>query len=169
MKLIEALKQLKYLMKKAEDYRRNASQYSADMEFDQPPFPDMKMKVAEYMQGHSDLIREINHLRYRLQKTNVLTQVTLQLHGKAVTKSIYEWIQRRKELADLELKAWQGLTDKGLTDRLYQQTNGASAPMKMRRYYDPVEKERRVAELKLEPVLIDSALEIANCQYDLVE
>jgi hypothetical protein len=169
MKLIEALKQLKYLAKKADDLVDKISKNSADMEFDQPIAPDMKSKIAEWLQAHGDIVREISRLRYRLQKTNVSTSLTIRLHDVDVTKSLFEWIQRRKDLAKMELQAWEKLTDRNLKDGQYQQTNGQLAVMKMRRYYDPQMKERKIDLLKAEPHLIDAALEIANCSADLLE
>ncbi len=169
MKIIEALKQIKYLAKKAEDLQGKLALHSADLEFDNAPFPDMKQKIKEWMQAHTDIVREVGRLRYRLQKTNTNTILTIQLNGVDVTKSIYEWIQRRKDLAKLELCAWQKLTDRNLKDGQFQQTNGQMGQIKMRRYYDPQEKETRITQLSQEPSLVDAALEIANCQTDLVE
>ena len=169
MKIIEALKQIKYLVKKAEDLQGKLALHSADMEFDNAPFPDMKLKVKEWVQGHTDIVREIGRLRYRLQKTNTNTQLTIHLHGVEVTKSIYEWIQRRKDLSKLELTGWSKLTDRNLKDGQFSQTNGQMGTIKMRRYYDPQEKEVKVTQLQQEPHLVDAALEIANCQTDLVE
>jgi hypothetical protein len=169
MKAIEALKQLKYLVKKADDLQTKIGANSADMEFDQPLAPDMKAKVSEWLQAHTDICREIGRLRYRLQKTNVMTSLTINLNGVDVTKSMFEWIQRRKDLAKMELRAWEKLTDRNLRDGQYQQTNGQTSIMKMRRYYDPQEKERKINLLTGEPVQIDAALEIANCSTDLLE
>lgn len=169
MKIIEALKQTKFLLKKAEDLRSKMSANCADMDFDTPLFPDMKAKISEWLQAHTDIVREIARLKYRIQKTNVLTKLSIDLSGTQVEKSLYEWVQRRKELANIELQAYNALTDRGLTDRQYQQTNAQVATMKMRRYYDPVEKMRKIDALKFEPVAIDAALEIANCTTDLLE
>lgn len=169
MKIIEALKKIKYLTTKAADYRQKISLYSADMDFDQPPFPDMKGKVSELLQGHSDIIKEICNLKHRVQKTNCLHNLSIELNGNVVVKTLYEWIQRRRELSALELSAWNGLTDKGLSDKQYQQTTGAVGLIKMRRYYDPAEKAKKIDQLKYEPVAIDAALEMANCTVDLLE
>jgi hypothetical protein len=169
MKIIEALKQLKYLSKKADDLQLKLQQNCADMEFDTPLFPDMKAKVDEWLQGHTDVVREIGRLRYRLQKTNVMTPITIKLHDVDVTKSLYEWIQRRKDLANMELKAWQKLSDRNLKDSQFMQTNGVPSQIKMRRYYDPAKKEKQTSMLSLEPTLIDAALEIANCSHELLE
>lgn len=169
MKIIEALKQIKYLAKKAEDLQSKIGQNCADMEFDTPLYPDMKAKVSEWLQSHTDIVREIQRLRYRLQKTNVLTNVTISLNDVEVTKTLFEWIQRRKDLAKIELTAWQKLTDRNLKDGQYSQTSGQLGVMKMRRYYDPSEKDKKVNQLTREPVLIDAALEIANCMNDLLE
>lgn len=169
MKIIEALKQIKYLTKKCEDIQQKLAIHSADMEYENPPFPDMKAKVSEWVQSHGDIVKEIGKLKFRVQKTNVLTSVSVPLDGITVTKTIYEWIQRRKDLSKLELNAWEKLTDRNLKDQNYQQTTGQQSLLKMRRYYDPSEKEKRVLQLKAEPVCIDTVLEITNCTTDLLE
>lgn len=169
MKCVEALKQIKYLAKKAEDLQEKISKNCADMEFDTPIAPDMKAKVAEWLQAHGDVVHEIGRLRYRLQKTNVMTKLMIPLNGINVEKTMFEWIQRRKDLAAMEKKAWDKLSDRSLRDGQYQQSNGQVAVMKMRRYYDPQEKEKRLALLMAEPVQIDAALEIANCSTDLLD
>lgn len=169
MKIIEALKSLKYLSKKADDLQIKLQQNCADMEFDTPLFPDMKNKIDEWLQAHGDVVKEIGKLRFRLQKTNVMINVTIRLNETDVSKTLFEWIQRRKDLANMELKAWQKLTDRNLRDGQFAQSNGIMNQIKMRRYYDPAKKERYVNMLSLEPTLIDSALEIANCSNELVE
>lgn len=169
MKIIEALKQQKFLLKKADDIRSKMTIQCADMSFDTPQFPDMKAKVAEWTQAHTDVLRECARLKFRIQKTNVMTNLTINLNGNEVTKTLYEWIQRRKEFAHLELKGWECLSDRGLSDRKFTQTDGQLSEVKMRRYYDPVEKASKVDQLKFEPVAIDAALEIANCTIDLME
>lgn len=169
MKIIEALKQIKFLTVKVGDIQTKIMTHSADMEFDTPPFPDMRGKISEWLQASGDLVKEIARLKFRVQKTNVLTPLTIELHGTQVTKSIYEWIQRRKDLAKLELTGWERLTDKNLVDRQFQQTTGTLSMIKMRRYYDPQEKEKKIAQLKIEPVLVDAALEITNCTVDLLD
>ncbi len=167
MKIIEALKKIKYLTKKCEDYRAKIAKSAADMDFDTPEYPDMKAKVSEWVQGHGDMIKEISSLKFRIQKTNVHQMIAIDLNNNKVTKSIYEWIQRRRELCSLEQKAWEALTDRSLGDKQFQQTNGSISTLKMRRYYDPAEKAKMVDAMKYEPVAIDSALEIANCTIDL--
>jgi len=169
MKIIEALKQIKYLVKKAEDLQQKIGSNCADMEFDQPLYSDMKLKISEWLQAHTDVVREVQRLRFRLQKTNVMTSLTIPLNDVSVTRTIFEWVQRRKDLAKLELDAWKKLTDRNLKDGQYQQTSGQMGIMKMRRYYDPSEKERKISMLTMEPMLIDSALEIVNCTTDLLE
>lgn len=169
MKVIEALKQIKYLAKKSEDLQGKIQLNCADMEFNTPLFPDMRSKMREWLQAHTDVVREICSLKYRIQKTNVLTKLTIQLDGNDVTHTIYEWIQRRKDYCKMELAAWNKLTDRGCVDSRIQQPNGTVAEAKMRRYYDPEEKEKKTKALSQEPFLIDAALEMINCTTDLLD
>src|SRR5689334_161771 len=101
MKLIQAMKQLKDLGIKATDLRAKIAQFSADLSFETPMYPDQKAQISEWLQAHSDVLKEILRLRVAIQKTNINTPVTIELGGKQVVKSIAEWIHRRRDLAKL--------------------------------------------------------------------
>jgi hypothetical protein len=170
VKIIEGMKQIKNLTKKAEDLRAKIKTHSADLSFETPVYPDQRQVVDSWLQSHGDVLKEIMALRFRIQRTNIVTQVAIQLGGKSVTKSISEWIHRRRDLAKLELEAWSLLTDRGLKEQNLQTTkDGPVTEVRIRRYYDPVQRDSKRAELLAEPNTIDAALEIANATTDLVE
>jgi hypothetical protein len=169
MKIIEALKQLKDLQRKAQDLVDKIAKYSADMEIETAMYPDQKQKIAEWLQSHRDTVHQILTLRYRIQKTNIATKVTMIIGENELTKSIAEWIHRRKDLAALEKKSWDALTDRNLRDQRIQQTAGGFQDIKVRRYYDPVTKDKWVSYLASEPSLIDGKLEIVNATTDLLD
>ena len=169
MKLIEALKQIKDLQRKADDIKKKVQQFSADLDFETVTYPDQKGQVSQWVQAYSDLIKEILSLRFRIQKTNLQTLVTVQLGDNSVKKTIAEWIHRRKDLAKLEAGIWGALTDRGLKEGKAPQTNGTVLEIKIRRYYDPIERDKKLEVLSAEPSLIDGALEIANATTDLME
>lgn len=171
MKLIQAMKQIKELQKKAEDLRGKVKNHSADLDFETPVYPDQKRQVAEWIQSHSDVLKEVLALRVAVQQTNLATNVTIELGGKQVTKTIAEWIHRRRDLANAELLMWGCLTDKGLKEgqALPTTTPGAPpTPVKIRRYYDPVERDHKVELYRTEPAIIDSTLEVVNATTDLL-
>lgn len=169
MKLIEALKKVKELLKKADDLQMKIAAHSADMDYETPTYENQKEQVASWIQAHSDILKEVERLNYRIVKTNILTKVSIELGGHFIEKSIAEWITRRKLLANKECAAWRSLTDRSLKEGLVNQTNGVQMQVKIRRYYDPKERDKKVALFSEEPSLIDSKLEISNCVTDLLE
>lgn len=173
MKIIEAMKKVKDLQKKAEDYRSKIYQYHADVDFEQPTYGTVQQQrdqITAWLQGHSDIVKEISELKTRIQKTNVLTLVTIELGDKQVTKTITEWILRRRELAGLELEAWDKLNDKGMSEKgQVRKSTGETLEVKIRRFYDPKERDTKRELYRSEPSKIDGTLEVVNAVTDLVE
>lgn len=169
MKIIEAMKQIKDLQRKAEDLRAKVKGSSADYEHETPLYENQREKVTGWVQAHSDITKEILRLRLAIQRTNLATKVTIELGGNAVTKTITEWIHRRKDLATLELSMWQCLTDRGLKEGYIGQTSGVPKEVKLRRYYDPEIRDKAIDALKSEPLLIDARLEVVNAVTDIIE
>lgn len=169
MKIIEAMKQIKVLLIKAEDLRGKIGVYHADVDFETPTYTDQRAQIAEWLQAHSDVLKQILHLRVAIQRTNLATLVTIELGGKAVTKTLTEWIHRRRDLAKLEGEAWAKLNDKGLRDGKIQRTSGDPVDVKVRRYYDPKERDAKMELYRSEPTVIDGTLEVVNAVTDLME
>lgn len=169
MKIIEAMKKLKHLQEKTADLRVKIGQYCADLDFETPMYPDQRGQIDEWLQSHFDSLQEIARLRVAIQKTNLATSVTIELGGKQVTKTIAEWIHRRKDLAKLDLDAWSKLTDRGLKEGVAQTTTGGTRDVKIRRYFDPRLRDEKMALYKSEPSIIDGHLEVTNAVTDLLE
>lgn len=170
MKLIQAMKKLKDLNIKSEDIRKKIAQASADLSIETPVYPDQKRQVSEWLQSHSDILKEILHLRISIQRTNIATMVSIELDGKHVSKTIAEWIHRRRDLAKLDMNAWQILTDRNLKEQNVQTSPGGPVTeVRVRRYYDPVERDRKVEMYRTEPSVIDATLEVVNATTDLIE
>ncbi len=170
MKIIEALKKLKDLARKADDLKDKVQKHCADLDCESPIYPDQKRQVSEWTQAHSDIVKEILTLRYAIQKTNIMTNVSIELDGKHVTKTIAEWIHRRKDLAKMEESLWQSLSDRGLRDSSYQVTKESPlTQIKRRLYFDPLERDRKREIFRSEPSKIDSTLEIINATTELLE
>lgn len=169
MKIIEALKKTKDLARKVDDLKKRIAQYCADLDFENPTYPDQRAQVDSWIQSANDSIKEILRLRTAIQKTNVNTFVTVTISDKPVKKTIAEWIHRRKDLANLELQVWTSLTDKNLKDGSVQQSDGKPLKVAVRRYYTPSIRDAKIEELRSEPSLIDGSLEIANAVTDLIE
>jgi hypothetical protein len=169
MKLIEAMKKLKHLQEKTADLRTKIAQYCADLDFETPTYPDQKAQVSEWLQSHLDTTQEMARLRLAIQRTNLATVVTIELGGRQAAKTIAEWIHRRKDLAKLDLEAWSKLTDRNLREGTVQTSAGGSKDVKIRRYYDPKQRDEKMAMYKTEPSVIDGHLEVANAVTELLE
>ncbi len=169
MKLIEALKQIKDLTKKAEDLRGKIKAHSAYLSIETAVYKDQSTQVATWLQAHSDLLKEILKLRIAIQKTNLVTQVTINLGGKDVTKSIAEWVHRRRDLAIAEAASWRMLTDKGLRESVQVDSQGGKVEIKIVRCYNPLERDNAIMLYDSEPTQIDSKLEVINAITEILE
>lgn len=171
MKIIEGLKATKELARKASDLRDKVKIFSAHLSNETPMYkdPSQKEQVAQWLQAHSDILKQILDLRLRIQKTNLATEVTIEIDGKGVTKSIAAWIHRRKDLALLEEMAWKGLSDRGLRETSVKESTGAVTEVKIVRCYDPKERDKKLDVFSNEPHLIDSKLEVVNAVTDLLD
>ena len=169
MKLIEAMKKQQDLQRKAEDLRGKVAQHFADLDFETPLYPDQRGQVRDWIQAHSDILKEILRLRAIVQRTNLATPVTIELGGKAVTKSIAEWIHRRRDLAHADAEMWGKLGDRGLKEGSFSTSQGVQNEVKIRRYFDPVERDTMLEMFRSEPMTIDATLEVVNAITDVID
>lgn len=170
MKIIEGMKKIKELQVKVEDLKGKISQYCAIQSVETPTYgKDQAQKIKEWLQGVHDTIQEILRLRVAIQRTNINTKVKVELGGKFVEKSIAEWIHRRRDLAELEKKVWEALGDRGLREGILQNSQNEKVAVTVVRYFDPSEKDNKVALYRDEPSVIDRTLEVINAVTDLQE
>ena len=169
MKLIEAMKEIKALKVKAEDLRKKSAQFCSKISFETNTYPDQAAQVKEWLQGHHDTVKRIAKLQTAIQRTNLATNVSINLGGKEVGHCIAEWILRRRELAELELQAYAGLGDKGIKEGQATQSDGTKVDVKIVRFYDPSERDERISSFREEPSIIDRTLETVNAVTDLIE
>ena len=52
MKIIEAMKKVKDLQRKADDYKSKIQAHCADLDCETPIYTDQKREVASWLQGH---------------------------------------------------------------------------------------------------------------------
>lgn len=174
MKIIEGLKKIKDLQRKAEDIRKKIKDNCADLDVDTPAYgtPDKQKEVVSgWLQAHSDILKEIENLRLAIQRTNLAKEVVVEVvDGKTVTKTIAAWIHRRKDLAKLEADSWVMLTNRNLKPVNYKPIPNSEEvkTANVRRYYDQLTRDKKVEEFTSEPMRIDAALEIANATTDLI-
>ena len=174
MKIIEAMKQIKDLQRKADDLVTKVTQYGVDMDIEAPTYgtvEQQRQQVGEWVQAHRDIVKEILRLRVAIQRTNLATQVAIELEGKPVTKSIAEWIHRRRDLATLEQTVYNRVMQRaaGMRAGTVRASSGEEKVAQVRRYFDQGAYDERVAALRSEPLIIDGTLEVVNAVTDLVE
>jgi hypothetical protein len=169
MKIIEGLKKIKDLQRKASDLRDKIAANCAQMSFESEKYDNQFGKVDGWLQAHHDIIMEIECLRERIAKTNLEIKVTIDLFGNEVTKSIHNWISRKRDLIDLDIESWDLLTDRGLTDQKVRGSNGEILDFKVIRFYNLELRDKKIDQFKTEKLLIDAKLEIVNAITDLIE
>lgn len=169
MKIIEAMKKNKDLARKAEDLRSKVSAYCADLDVESPTYQDQAGEIRGWIQAHTDIVQEICRLRVAIARTNLATQVKIDLPGTGVVeKSIAEWIHRRRDLSQLDLSMWNNLSDRGLKGGMFKKSSGDPVEGKVRRCFDPKQRDEMRARYMSEPTIIDGALEVVNAVTDLV-
>lgn len=173
MKIIEAMKRIKEYQLKAEDLRTKVARYSADLDVETPTYgteQEQRERVAGWVQAHHDLMGEILKLRVSIQRTNLETEVEIDLGRGGVKKSIAEWIHRRRDLANTELDVYKALASKDgqLREGVMPTTSGEAKQVKVRRYYDPGNRDEWMDLYRTEPLKIDATLEVVNATTELV-
>jgi len=175
MKLIEAMKQVKDLLVKADDLRKKIANHSAYLSLETPVYKDQTEQVRQWLQAHEDIMQKIGELQVRIARTNLATNVTIELGGVVVTKCITEWIVRRgngKEkngTAALDLQAFKQLTDRNLREGSVPSTlNAEPTKVTIVRCYSPEQRDIKLELYRSEPHLIDSTLEVINATTELL-
>lgn len=170
MKIIEAMKRVKQNKEKIADLQGKIGQFCANLNFETPTYgADTTAKITEWLQACNDVTQENVRLLCAIQRTNITTDVTITLGEKPVTKTIAEWVWRRREYAALDLKTWRMLTDRNLKEGMGQNSSGTPVEVKLIRHFDPVRRDKMTAMFQAEPHEIDAALEVVNAVTDLVE
>lgn len=169
MKIIEAMKRIKANKEKIADLQKAVGVYCAGLSFETPTYQNTAEKITEWLQACNDLAQDNAKLLVAIQRTNLATAVPITLGEKTVTKSIAEWVWRRREYAETDLRTWQMLSDRGLKEGHIKNSQQETVEVKIVRYFDPVQRDKMVAMFKAEPHEIDSALEVINAVTDLIE
>jgi len=173
VKLIQALKQIKNLQRKADDILSKIKTHSAYSSHERPVYGDSQetqtKQVNEWIQSRTDIAKEILRLRIAIQKTNIAVPVSIEIDGKTITKSIAEWIHRRRDLANMDLQTWAALTDRNLKQGKLKDSQGIVYDIGIVRCYVPEQRDIKMEIYRSEPTIIDSTLEIVNSVTDLIE
>lgn len=169
MKIIEAMKRVKQNKEKVTDLQTKLAAICANMSHETPLYgTETPNKVKEWLQSCTDLSQENVALLCQIQRTNLATQVGIELGGKSISKSIAEWVWRRREYAKVDLLTYSKLTDRGLKEGAVNTSTGVALELKLMRHYDPVARDAAMAMYQAEPHVIDAALEVVNATTELL-
>jgi 2-succinyl-5-enolpyruvyl-6-hydroxy-3-cyclohexene-1-carboxylate synthase len=170
MKIIEAMKRVKANKEKIADLQQKIANTCANLSFETPLYgTETKAKIDEWLQSAVDTVQENIRLLTAIARTNLATQVSITLGEKSVSKSIAEWVWRRREYAAIDATTWTRLNDRGLKEGNLPTSTGVSTVVTIQRHYDPDRRDKMLAMFKSEPHEIDAALEVVNAITDLVE
>lgn len=170
MKIIEAMKAIKANKEKISDLQQRIAGVSANLSHETPVYGvETAAKIREWLQSCTDVTQENVRLLCAIQRTNLATPVTITIRDKNVTKTISEWVWRRREYAAIDLATYSRLTDRNLKEGHMQSSTGVPIEVKLIRNYDPSFRDDKMAEYRQEPHLIDGALEVVNATTDLIE
>jgi len=175
MKIVEAMKQKKELLRKADDLKLKVKDNCVIFEHETALYGDQAKQIKSWMDAHHDVLQTVLDLGLRIQRTNMQTMVTITLGGKDITQSISAWILRRgqgknmKGLSAEDFAMWSMLTDRGLKETKEVQSTGQILEKKIKRFFDPAERDKMKELYMSEPQLIDAKLEVVNATTDLLE
>lgn len=170
MKIIEAMKRIKANKEKVADLQSKIAAVCANLSHETPLYgTETRQKVEEWAQSCTDISQENIRLLTAIQRTNLATSATIELGGKSVTKTLAEWVWRRREYANLDFQTWAKLTDRGLKEGFMQSSTGTPTEVKIVRHFDPVKRDEMIAMFRAEPHEIDAALEVVNAVTELVQ
>lgn len=103
--------------------------------------------------GHEIAAEKLSSLQARHGRA-----LTLELEGK--TSNVVTFKKKQ---------AWSALTDRGIHEGKTKGPDGDVIEIKIIRYYDPEVRDYQREALRVEPSVIDAALETVNAVTDLIE
>jgi hypothetical protein len=176
MVIVEALKEVKHTLRQMEDLRKKIGTHCADLDCMAPTYgsaEEQKKKVSEWLQSHHDLALNLTELKKKIQATNLATQVSIKIGEDTVTRSITEWVIRRREIIDLENLAYSSLTDRNLAEKGLRTMGNLDegkkiANSRVRFYFDATARDEKIDLLKTEKDSIDKTLEIINATTQII-
>jgi hypothetical protein len=161
MKLIEALRGVSTLKHKQDSIIDKLRDNACLLSTVSPEYGDEQKKmILQWLEDVRVLGQEISSLAIRIQKTNLITMLTIEVKGIEKTRSLAEWILRRRTLRVVELRAWSQLDPRKLVE---------TDTVKVIRYYDPQVRDQAVDRLMDEGPIIDAQIELVNGQTELID
>ena len=168
-KVIQAMKRIKENKEKISDLQEKIHKNAAHMSIEKLEYDEPAEKVEAWVRSCLDLSQENVRLLTAIARTNLATEVTIDIGDNQIKKTIAEWVWRRREYAALDYATIGKLTDRGMKDATIQNSAGGITEVKVIRNYNPLVRDARMEEFRSEPHRIDAALEVINAVTDLVE
>jgi len=177
MKIIEAMGKIKANKEKIADLQGKIAKNSAHLSYETPEYgtaAEVSKKLEEWAQSCEYTAQENIRLLMAISRTNLATDVTIEIGGQEVTKKIAAWVLRRGNkttpgYAATDLKTWSSMTDRGLKEGNINSSTGIPTEVKLVRNYNPVRRDKKTAEYQSEPHQINARLEVVNAETDLIE
>lgn len=172
MKIIQALKTIKANKAKVADLTNKIRNNSAILSHQTSPYGnagDATIVVSGWLDSIRQILRDNEVLTRRIHLTNNTVEVTIEIGGEQITKTIDEWLTRRANNVDMQQLAYQALTDRGLKEEFVNTPTGERVPVTIVRHYDAKARDEILSVLMSEKAVIDSQLEVINATTDLME
>jgi hypothetical protein len=171
--IIQALKKMKSLKEEIENIRQLLASHCADYANESPVYETVekqKLQISSWLQSIEDKLQAYAQLSLRVKYTNLTTPVTIYLEdgAKKLTLPLEEWIVMRREIAPIKQTVYASIGDRSLRDKEVRTSTGSTETVQVRRYYDPVQRDKALMAAKSLPSIIDSHLEVVNATTPLL-
>ena len=156
MTILDGLKKVKLLKKKADKKASRVAENCCSFEGEEPLH-----SVRELMQSHSDLLLEINDIKAKIQCTNAATKVA---GTKYAPLTISELISYRQSVLPQRIAVLKTLS------KTYKENEGGYGVPKRKvvMHYDPKERETTIDKYEDEILEIDAILDKCNMTTSLI-
>ena len=170
MKLIEAMKQLKLILKKIAKNNKLINEYAALPDNERLHFgtrDNQTKEIKKLIQANADHVKNYLDLKSMIEYTNLTTKV--EIDGNTYT--ISEMLVLKRVLAKLMVKTYNALNDEVAQMRLRGNRSMSSTSEKLpivEKYYNETEKTEGQRKWDDLYHTIDSRLEVVNATTELV-
>lgn len=170
MKIIEAMKRLKVILKRMQDNAQQVAVYSSILSTEKAHFgseDDQKKKVKSLVQANTDLAMEYLKLKSAIERTNLEVRVTMPDGGNY---SISELLVIRRVLAQPMVNTYNAMSTASADQRAksgFGRTGEGAMPTAVRMYSEE-ERNAGIARWQELYSAIDARLEVVNATTDLM-
>jgi hypothetical protein len=169
VKIIEAMKRLKVILKRIQDNTQQIGVYSSILSTEKPAFEsetEQKKKVSGLVQANTDLMEEYLRLKRAIEATNL--KVTVEIAGRSWV--ISDLLVIKRVLAQPMVNTYNAMSTASADQRAMQgfgKTAEGAMPQAIR-MYDETARLKGISEWQEIYSAIDARLEVVNATTDLV-